>query len=486
MTKQSPIKQFVSNAFADGVRKTLPTSWAERFGIAEGLQVCMERPLQGEMLGTTIEVQGWVIAPRRRKLEGELLLNNSTIVPLFISERREDVATAFQIGDAHQAYGFKHRLVRSQYADADGSVQLSLRFSDGVQTQYLGPYTFSQRLPLTTVTCCLESPLAGQCFASEIEIAGWVIAPAGQSVEGRILAFGCEVSRFAVFEPREDVAAAYHLSNEEAALGFSERLPWSTFLSGQGEVDLSFELCHRDGVVRLGPFSVAKSASPLPRHSRGSYKEVWNAASEDPTDAMLAVAGIADYSEFMETGVCSATTIRETLDIEPADDVLEIGCGTGRIGKALASDCRHWVGADISGQMLAHARENLAGLENITLVELNSATLNEFADGIFDKVYCSAVFMHLEEWDRYRYVTEAFRVLRPGGKCYFDNMNLAGENAWSVFSQLSKLDPLTRLPQISKTSTGEEIEVYLKNAGFCDISVRREPLLVTVWGRKPM
>ena len=33
--------------------------------------------------------------------------------------------------------------------------------------------------------------------------------------------------------------------------------------------------------------------------------------------------------------------------------------------------------------------------------------------------------MHLDEWDRYRYLTEFFRVLGPGGVVYVDNFDLA-------------------------------------------------------------
>ena len=128
-------------------------------------------------------------------------------------------------------------------------------------------------------------------------------------------------------------------------------------------------------------------------------------------------------------------TLRETAGLGPDDVVLEIGCGIARVGKPLSRECLHWFGADISGGMLAHAAARLGDCPNTTLVELATVGLQEFPRDAFDLVYCTIVFMHLFEWDRYRYVEEAYRVLRPGGRCYFDNFPLDSEHGWKVFSE---------------------------------------------------
>jgi len=56
-------------------------------------------------------------------------------------------------------------------------------------------------------------------------------------------------------------------------------------------------------------------------------------------------------------------------------------------------------------------------------------TFKPIADRSIDFVYCTVVFMHLEQWDRYNYVEEAFRVLRRDGKFYVDSANLCSDAA---------------------------------------------------------
>lgn len=450
------------------------------------LQVSLEEPRSLELTGSTVTVSGWASCRSDRELTGVVTVNRQHEFELEMKDSRPDVVQA--LGTVRRKVrGWNAEIPWRTYLEApeQSVLELSLKISDGQTTQIFGPLYCSKSKTLPQLTSCIESPQQGQAFAQAVELRGWAIGPKDESISGRVLAFGKEVERFYLDQLRADVVQAYGLPSSNAAVGFALALDWSSLPHEEGRTDITIELTHAEGKVEYGPISVVRGETPLPRHSRGDYKEVWNKASEDHTGAMLAVAGIADYTEFFESGVSSAQTIRETMKISACDRVLEIGCGTGRIGKALAPSCKEWVGCDISGHMLAFAKENLKDTANVTLVELAGAALREFADASFDHVYCSAVFMHLEEWDRYRYVTEAFRVLKPSGTAYIDNMNLAGDAAWSVFSQLAALDPLTRLPQISKTSTAEELTTYLRRAGFTEIRERREPLLVTAWGMKP-
>ena len=162
---------------------------------------------------------------------------------------------------------------------------------------------------------------------------------------------------------------------------------------------------------------------------------------------------------------------------------MEIGCGAGRVGRFLAPACRHWTGGDVSPNMLHFAATALADLPNVSTVQLNGYDLTGVADRSFDVVYCTGVFMHLDEWERYRYIVEARRVLRPGGRLYVDNFNLLEPEGWALFMEHFRQDPSKRPANVSRHSTPAELEAYVTNAGFTDVKVRTGGLWVTVVGR---
>jgi SAM-dependent methyltransferase len=219
--------------------------------------------------------------------------------------------------------------------------------------------------------------------------------------------------------------------------------------------------------------------------NRSNYKDVWNRQAQQGDVARLAVAGHYDEAQLEATAEADIRNLRALVGVYPNDLVLEIGCGVARVGRPLSQQCRHWFGADISGEMLKHAAERLRGCDNVTLVELSTVGLPEFYDDTLDLVYCTIVFMHLLEWDRFRYVQEAFRVLRPGGRCYVDNFAPDTAHGWEVFSSGARY-PLERRPaHISMSSTREELRFYFTKAGFIDVDVHDLPNgLIAAFGRK--
>jgi ubiquinone/menaquinone biosynthesis C-methylase UbiE len=227
-----------------------------------------------------------------------------------------------------------------------------------------------------------------------------------------------------------------------------------------------------------------KSTSAL--GERSAYKKVWDRQAEDFEVASLAVVGDQGTTSLDSMARWSIDQLKRTAGIEPHDVILEIGCGIGRVGKLLSEECLHWFGADISGGMLRHAASRLKDRPNITLVELSTVGLQEFPMEAFDLVYCTVVFMHLFEWDRYRYVEEAYRVLRPGGRGYFDNFPLDSELGWKIFMESSGF-PLDRRPaHMSMSSSREELRTYLVKAGFLDVAIHElSNGQIAATGRKP-
>jgi ubiquinone/menaquinone biosynthesis C-methylase UbiE len=204
---------------------------------------------------------------------------------------------------------------------------------------------------------------------------------------------------------------------------------------------------------------------------RSNYKDVWNSQAQDHGIAKLAVAGHLDEAGLAHTAEESIAHLRDTIGVHPLDLILEIGCGIGRVGKPLSRECLHWFGTDISGEMLKHAARRLRDCPNVTFVELSTVGLGEFYDSTLDVVYCTVVFMHLLEWDRYRYVQEAYRVLRPGGRIFVDNIPHDTKHGWQVFTESAAYTLDTRPAHISMTSSREELQTFLLKAGFEQVRI---------------
>ena len=194
---------------------------------------------------------------------------------------------------------------------------------------------------------------------------------------------------------------------------------------------------------------------------------------------------MTDEVSLVTTGAKFAENFIELLSITDKDEILEIGCGVGRMGLILATRCRSWTGGDISSNMLKHAAARLAGLCNIKLVHLSGVGLAEIKDESFDVVYSTNVFAHLDELDRWRYIEEGYRALRPGWRIYVDNVNLEGDAGWSLFlTDYVRSKPEKHPPYMPRPSTASELTTYLRRAGFIAISSLSLPPLVIAIGVK--
>ena len=96
--------------------------------------------------------------------------------------------------------------------------------------------------------------------------------------------------------------------------------------------------------------------------------------------------------------------------------VLEIGCGAGRVTRALANIFGEVHAVDVSGEMIRMAQSALAAHPNAHVYQNNGmdlAVLTE--DHSFDFAFSSIVFQHIPSREVIEnYVREVGRLLRPG------------------------------------------------------------------------
>jgi ubiquinone/menaquinone biosynthesis C-methylase UbiE len=116
--------------------------------------------------------------------------------------------------------------------------------------------------------------------------------------------------------------------------------------------------------------------------------------------------------------------------------VLEIGCGSGRITRALAETFGQVYAVDISGEMIRQAREALADMPNAHVFQNNGADLTVLGDIQVDFAFSYIVFQHIPSREVIRsYVREVHRLLRPGGLFKFQvqgdaTLETSPEDTW--------------------------------------------------------
>lgn len=226
---------------------------------------------------------------------------------------------------------------------------------------------------------------------------------------------------------------------------------------------------------------------PLAHLHRRQYAATWDRLASSREEACAAAAGRKkDEQEFRDSAAGTIQNLLELVDVKPSDDVLEVGCGVGRIGEAVAKHCSRWTGADMSINMLDYASDRLRGFHNVRLVQLRSVGLFEFDGRSFDVVYFTNMLMHLDEMDRWHYAREAFRVLRPAGRLFMDIIDIESDAGWSMFAHdAERYRHLERPPYMPRFSSGAELATYLQRAGLESVQIHRRSPLVVVTGVRP-
>ena len=103
--------------------------------------------------------------------------------------------------------------------------------------------------------------------------------------------------------------------------------------------------------------------------------------------------------------------------------VLEIGCGAGRITRALAKLFGEVHAVDISAEMVEAARTAVADFPNAHIYQNNGCDLTVIPNLEFDFAYSIIVFQHIPSKEIIEsYIREVHRLLRPGALFKFGLM----------------------------------------------------------------
>jgi SAM-dependent methyltransferase len=138
------------------------------------------------------------------------------------------------------------------------------------------------------------------------------------------------------------------------------------------------------------------------------------------------VYGRPDEERFWAAGVSDLEVLMGAVEarLDSDDEVLEIGCGLGRLTRALAERARSVIALDVSAEMLARAQDLNPALDNVRWIQGDGTSLAGVEDAAVDASVSHVVFQHIPDPQiTLGYVREMGRVLRPGGWAAFQVSN---------------------------------------------------------------
>jgi SAM-dependent methyltransferase len=117
-----------------------------------------------------------------------------------------------------------------------------------------------------------------------------------------------------------------------------------------------------------------------------------------------------------------------------ASNVVDVGCGSGRLAAQLAAfPAVSYLGTDVVPDLLDYARK-LVKRADWRFVATDGIQIPD-TDNSADFITFFSVFTHLTHEDCYRYLKEAKRVLRPGGKILVSFLEFRIPSHWEIFRQ---------------------------------------------------
>jgi len=147
-------------------------------------------------------------------------------------------------------------------------------------------------------------------------------------------------------------------------------------------------------------------------------------------------ASVALYSlgnpELLERATAEIVAQLKVWGAITADtDVLDIGCGIGRLLVALAPQVRSATGIDVSAEMVKAARRRCAAYSNVKAIKSDGRGLGDFETENFDVVIAVDSFPYLRQSGYAlveRFFAESTRVLKPGGQFLILNYSDSGDD----------------------------------------------------------
>jgi SAM-dependent methyltransferase len=136
--------------------------------------------------------------------------------------------------------------------------------------------------------------------------------------------------------------------------------------------------------------------------------------------------------DFVTVGYLESSLL-SSIGLTGTESVVDVGCGSGRLALPLSSFPNlTYIGTDIVPELIQYAR-NLTRRPDWHF-ELTDGTKIPCKDESVDFVCFFSVFTHITHEDSFKYLREAKRVLKRGGRIVFSFLEFEIDSHWAVFA----------------------------------------------------
>lgn len=174
-----------------------------------------------------------------------------------------------------------------------------------------------------------------------------------------------------------------------------------------------------------------------------------------------AIEGLNDKEKFYRSGKHELGLFKKLKIIKKGYKTLEIGCGPGRIQKALVQSRLNLkiYGTDFAPSMIEKAKKNVPKAEFILC---SGHDLRQFQNSFFDLVYSFVVFQHVDEKIFNVYLQESNRILKKARFLVFQIQSAGG---------ISNYTRPKKHPWQLRKYTKKEVKDKLEKYGFKDFKI---------------
>lgn len=209
------------------------------------------------------------------------------------------------------------------------------------------------------------------------------------------------------------------------------------------------------------------------------WAQFWDGKAQADSDFQATGRGLMTVPGYLHT----VAEIVRLLDLQQGEVLADIGCGAGLVSMSLAPWLRKIYAIDFSPALVARARGNLDGVENVSL-QVGNLTALALPPTACDKALVYSVLQYLPgEAAVARGLAEIERILRPGGRALlaanpdparrreYEKVVESRPDKENARKEMALLDSLLWLP-------GERL---VELAGQAGLEARIEPISEKIW-----